>query len=251
MTKPSENVKETTANNEDASREAETNDQVTASAHIAENQNELPVVTESNTRTFASSTNVETSRVQTRMDCPHDRVGGYERYESGSDPDSYCSYQPIVKILDIVTSCTTVPAPELYVDEQDEEKDVMLGGLWIDRRALEGGSIVQKYACDWWLPDGNPIKWTGKWCWRMQFAFVDEYYVINHHRSRVKERGKFARQVSNGISRLRSHVATTGSDRFCYRTHGEIEYITALSGIPSNVIDVWEGFNTATREAWV
>lgn len=50
----------------------------------------------------------------------------------------------------------------------------------------------------------------------MQLECVYEDLVIHHHLSHVKAILEFARQVRNGIRRLRSHVPTTGSDMFCY-----------------------------------
>ena len=56
----------------------------------------------------------------------------------------------------------------------------------------------------------------------MQFACDDEDLVIHRFRSRNQARSEFARQVGNGLGRLRSHVNVQGGDMFVYRTHGEI-----------------------------
>lgn len=153
---------------------------------------------------------------------------------------------------DIVTAWTTFPAMALYDDEKEGDNDNMLGqGPWFDRRAVEQGDNVQPYACDGCLPGGIQISWTDKWCWRMQFACDDEDLVIHRFRTRNPTRAEFARQVRNGIGRLRIQETVHNCEMFVYSTHGEIEYYAALSALSPDVFEGWSGLGIVTHDAWV
>lgn len=71
----------------------------------------------------------------------------------------------------------------------------------------------------------------------MHFACDDTDLIIYRGRPPEKARAEFARKVHNGLKRMRSRVLTTSCDMFCFSTHGEMDYLTALNGIPSSTID--------------
>lgn len=59
--------------------------------------------------------------------------------------------------LYVTTKWAIFPAPVLHEDDYGGKFDVMLGhGPWFDRRELEEGSIVGRYAYDGFLPEGYP-----------------------------------------------------------------------------------------------
>lgn len=52
---------------------------------------------------------------------------------------------------------------------------------------------------------------------------------------------KLLRQIHKGLNRLRSRMSTNSCDMFSFCTHGEMDYLVALNGIPSSIIEGWLG----------
>lgn len=70
--------------------------------------------------------------------------------------------------LDARTGWTVFPAQELFENGKDGQSEVVISqGPWFDRRALEHGGIVDRYACDGCLLSDVRVEWTDTWCWYM------------------------------------------------------------------------------------
>lgn len=153
--------------------------------------------------------------------------------------------------LDVRTEWAMFTALEFYKDDDGGELNVMLcQGPCFDRSALEEGSIAELYACDGWLPGGIRLEWTTYWCWRIQFV-CNECALIIHSGLPRQKACAFARQVHNSLTRIGPRVSMTSFDMICFRTHGEMDCLDVIKGIPSSTIVEWSGMEFVARDASV
>lgn len=85
----------------------------------------------------------------------------------------------------------------------------------------------------------------------MQFACNDHDLAKHFGHDRLRARAELACRVRKGLNSLPSHVSTASCDMFCYCTHGEIDYLESLNGIPTSTRDECLGMGFVARDALV